>query len=123
MTGLTQRLPCSGCGRSFTGVLGLRAHQSGRFVAMACRRAQAAMPAKLNGMSPRPDGKLNTHERAVKANAALTSEQRSAAGKARAAQLHHPTTLARRLAKAWDGLGEDDRRTVRATLRAAGVMK
>lgn len=123
MTGLTERLPCGGCGRTFTGVLGLRAHQSGRHVSIACRRAQAAMPAKLDGMSPRPDGKLSMHERAVRANAALTPEQRSAAGKARAAQLHHPTTLARRLAKGWAALGEDDRKAVRATLRAAGIMR
>lgn len=119
---LTARTPCPGCGRTFTGAHGLRAHRSGRFVAMACR-VQVDMPATLSGMSPRPDGRLSLHERAKRANAALTPEQRSAAGKARAAQLHHPTSLARRLAKAWPGLGEEDRKTVRATLRAAGVMK
>lgn len=60
--------------------------------------------------------------RAARANAALTTEQRSAAGKARAAQLHHPTTLARRIAKAWPELSDEDRRAVRRELRAAGVI-
>lgn len=83
---------------------------------------QAAMSATVVGMSPRPDGKLDTHERARRANAALTTEQRSAAGKARAAQLHHPTTLARRIGKAWPELSDEDRRTVRRELRAAGII-
>jgi 5-formyltetrahydrofolate cyclo-ligase len=73
-------------------------------------------------MSPRPDGKLTTHERAKAANAALTTEQRSAAGKARAAALHHPVTLARRIAKAWPELSDEDRRAVRRELRRAGVI-
>ena len=73
-------------------------------------------------MSPRPDGRLTTTERAAKANAALTTEQRSAAGKARAAQLHHPTTLARRIAKAWPELSDEDRKAVRRELRAAGII-
>lgn len=84
---------------------------------------QAAMPATVVPMSPRPDGKLDTHERARVANAALTTEQRSAAGKARAAQLHHPTTLAQRIAKAWPKLNEEDRCAVRNELRAAGIIE
>jgi len=73
-------------------------------------------------MSPRPDGKLTTTERAARANAALTTEQRQAAGRARAATLHHPTTLARRIAKAWPELSDEDRREVRRELRRAGVI-
>lgn len=73
-------------------------------------------------MSPRPDGKLDTHERAQRANAALTTEQRSAAGRARAAQLHHPVTKARQIAKAWDGLSDEEKRAVRRELRAGGVI-
>jgi hypothetical protein len=52
----------------------------------------------------------------------LTTEQRSAAGKARAAQLYHPTTLARRIGKAWPDLSDEDRKAVRRELRAAGVI-
>jgi hypothetical protein len=65
---------------------------------------------------------MTPHERAARANAALTTEQRSAAGKARAAQLHHPTTLARRIGKAWPDLSDEDRKAVRRELRAAGVI-
>lgn len=76
----------------------------------------ADMSATLVGMPMTP------HERAQRANAALTTEQRSAAGRARAAQLHHPVTLARRIAKAWPELSDEDRRAVRRELRAAGVI-
>jgi hypothetical protein len=74
------------------------------------------MSATLTNMAMTP------HERAKAANAALTPEQRSAAGKARAAQLHHPITLARRIGKAWADLSDEDRRAVRRELRAAGVI-
>lgn len=62
------------------------------------------------------------HERAKRANAALTPEQRVAAARAGAARLHHPVTLARRIAKAWPGLSEDDRRAVRRVLRETGMI-
>lgn len=75
------------------------------------------MSARLDVMA------MTTHERAKRANAALTPEQRSAAGKARAAKLHHPVTLAGRIAKAWPDLSEEDRKAVRAELRAAGIIK
>jgi hypothetical protein len=65
---------------------------------------------------------MTPHERAKAANAALTPEQRSAAGKARAAQLHHPVTLARRIGAKWPELSDEDRRAVRRELRAAGVI-
>jgi hypothetical protein len=80
------------------------------------------MAANVVAMSPRPDGKLDTHERAQRANAALTTEQRSAAGRARAAQLHHPITLARRIGAKWPELSDEDRKAVRRELRAAGVI-
>jgi hypothetical protein len=51
---------------------------------------------------------MTPHERAKAANAALTPEQRSAAGKARAAQLHHPVTLARRIGAKWPELSDED---------------
>lgn len=66
---------------------------------------------------------MTKSERGRVANAALTTEQRSAAGRARAAMLHHPTSLARRIAKAWPDLSDDDRREVRRSLREAGVIK
>lgn len=75
------------------------------------------MSARLAGMT-----KLTTTERAKRANAALTTEQRSAAGKARAAVLHDPATKARSIAKVWDGLTDDKRREVRKILREAGVI-
>jgi hypothetical protein len=65
---------------------------------------------------------MSNHERAKAANAALTTEQRSAAGRARAAALHHPAALARRIGKAWPELSDDDRKAVRRELRAAGVI-
>ena len=74
------------------------------------------MSATIDGMP------MDTHTRAKVANAALTTAQRSAAGKARAAALHHPISLARRLGAKWDGLSDDDRRAVRKALREAGVI-
>lgn len=65
---------------------------------------------------------MTNHERAKAANAALTTEQRSAAGKARAAQLHSAAGLARRLAAKWPELSDEDRRAVRRELRAAGII-
>lgn len=77
---------------------------------------RADIAARLVGMAMTP------HERAKAANAALTTDQRSAAGKARAAMLHHPVTKARQIAKAWPELSDEDRRAVRRELRAAGVI-
>lgn len=65
---------------------------------------------------------MTKSQRGRVANAALSTEQRSAAGRARAKMLHHPTTLARRIAKAWPDMTDDDRRAVRRTLREAGVI-
>lgn len=89
----------------------------GRERAPVAAERLAAIPASLADMG------LTPHERARKANAALTTEQRQAAGRARAATLHHPITLARRIAKAWGGLSDEDRREVRRALREAGVIK
>lgn len=123
----TETARCDGCGHTFRGVRGLRAHQAQRFNTLACRPrprpvatvepVEADIPASIASMT------MNPHERAKVANAALTPEHRSAAGKARAAQLHHPTTLARRLAAKWPELSDEDRRTVRAALREAGIIK
>lgn len=77
---------------------------------------RADIPATLVTMAMTP------HERARVANAALTTEQRAAAGRARAAMLHHPVTLARRIARAWPELSADERRAVRRELRAAGII-
>lgn len=38
---MSARTVCSGCGESFDGTRGLRAHQSARFVTMACRPVPA----------------------------------------------------------------------------------
>lgn len=72
-------------------------------------------------LAPMAD-KMTKSERGRVANAALTTEQRSAAGKARAAMLHSPITLARRIGRKWDELSDDDRRAVRRELRQAGVI-
>lgn len=66
------------------------------------------------------------HQRAKTANAALTPDQRSAAGKAGAAKLHSPEKLAERLGSAWGKLDPtedaDRRKNIRKTLRAAGII-
>ena len=63
-------------------------------------------------------------ERARTANAALTTEQRRTAGKAGAAKLHSPETLADRLARAWEAteLTDERKRGIRKRLRAAGII-
>lgn len=66
--------------------------------------------------------KMSKSERGRVANAALTTEQRAAAGRARAAATHHPLSLARRIGKRWADLTDDERRAVRRTLRDAGVI-
>jgi hypothetical protein len=87
-----------------------------RAQAERARGAVADIPATIDRMT------MTNHERAKAANAALTPEQRSAAGKARAAQLHHPVTLARRIGAKWPELSDEDRKAVRRELRAAGVI-
>lgn len=74
------------------------------------------MSARLPGMA------MTNTERAKVANAALTTEQRSAAGKARAAMLHDPVTLARRIGNKWPDMTDEKRRAVRRALREAGVI-
>jgi hypothetical protein len=39
-TQTTADVQCPGCGKSFTGTRGLRAHQSQRFVSLACKPAR-----------------------------------------------------------------------------------
>lgn len=79
--------------------------------------AGAGMSARIGGM------KLTPTERAKRANAALTTEQRSAAGKARAAILHDPLTKARAIAKVWEDLTDEKRRAIRSVLREAGIVR
>lgn len=62
---------------------------------------------------------MDNHERARRANAALTTAQRVAAAKLGAAALHHPITLARRIVRAWPGLPAEDRDAVLRELSAA----
>lgn len=68
------------------------------------------------------DMPMNTHERAKAANAALTTEQRSAAGKARAAALHSMLSLIDRACKKWPEATPEEKRAARAKLRAAGII-
>ena len=77
------------------------------------------MSATIAGMALTPQQRT---ERAQRANAALTTEQKAAGGRASAALLHHPVNLARRIGRAWPGLSDEDRRAVRRALREAEVI-
>ena len=106
--------------------------RAGRHVALACRPVPvdpevealrqwllADIPATIERMPMTPEDR---RERAKTANAALTTEQRQAAGRARAAALHDPETLAARIGKAWPDMTDEKRRAVRRKLREAGVI-
>ena len=76
------------------------------------------MSANLDPMTPE-----ERQERAKTANAALTTQQRSAAGKARAAQLHSLVSLIDRACKKWETATDEEKRAARAKLRAAGIIR
>jgi hypothetical protein len=99
---------------------GMQGTDERELTAAAESEPAAAMVADISATIDRMT--MTNHERAKAANAALTPEQRSAAGKARAAQLHHPVTLARRIGAKWAELSDEDRKAVRRELRAAGVI-
>lgn len=110
---------CPGCGLGFAGPRGVAAHRSKAMTTGACRlpgSPTVAIPAKIEPMP------MTTTERAKVANAALTTAQRQTAGRARAAQLHSPVSLARRLGGKWADLTDAERKDVRRELRAAGVI-